>query len=106
MMFPKRFREVRIGFEIRQTQKCFIIFELKFEPIIESSLRVRIPSLSFQKGKRVSKKPVVLTGDDKASSPTHIEGKPIKKILEKELKLGSEKVSEWGRCSPRLSHSD
>lgn len=51
-MFPRRFREMRIGFEIRQAQQCFIIFELKFEPIVKSSFRVRIPFPSLRKALR------------------------------------------------------
>ena len=105
MMFPKRFREMRIGFEIRQTQKCFIIFELKFEPIIESSLRVRIPSLSLQKGRRVIEEPFVLTNEDKqAKSASHIGVKSNGDgPTELEIESGNGKVSS--RCSrpyPRI----
>lgn len=61
MMFTSRFREMRIGFEIRQAQQCFIIFELKFEPIVKSSFRVRIQFPSLRKTLRR------VTGRDKST---------------------------------------
>lgn len=56
---------MRIGFEIRQAQQCFIIFELKFEPIVKSSFRVRIPFPSLRKALR--RAAAAAAGRDKCS---------------------------------------